>query len=99
MHNGIIGIPLKGDAWVLARHPHIEAVVQEKVRQQGRGYSKGFAPCANDPIPSWSDRQPAPVGVLLCVSGAGRLRARSWPGAITAALAEPEAGGVAAENC
>jgi hypothetical protein len=25
----------------------------------------------------------------------GRLRARSWPGAITAALAEPEAGGVA----
>src|SRR5271165_4297167 len=37
MHDGIIGIPLKGDAWVLARHPRIEAVVQEKVCQQGRG--------------------------------------------------------------
>src|SRR5271165_3655950 len=39
MHDGIIGIPLKGDAWVLARYPRIEAVVQEKVCQQGRGYS------------------------------------------------------------
>src|SRR3982075_3138287 len=39
MHDGIISIPLKGDAWVLARHPRIEAVVQEKVCQQGRSYS------------------------------------------------------------
>jgi hypothetical protein len=37
MHDGIIGIPFKGEAWVLARHPRIETVVQEKVRQQGRG--------------------------------------------------------------